>query len=95
LALLLHAQPALANPAAPLGHGRRLVDQGMHEEPDRSAPRVCWIVDQGSSHRGATAARDLQGRSPKLNLVQLPAPAPWRNQVDRSCSTCIGTRSIT
>ena len=37
---------------APFG---RLVDQVMQQEPYRSAPRVFWIVDNGSSHRGATA----------------------------------------
>ncbi len=30
----------------------RLVDQEMAEEPYRSAPRVFWIVDNGSNHRG-------------------------------------------
>ncbi len=34
---------------APFG---RLVDQVMQQEPYRSAPRVFWIVDNGSSHRG-------------------------------------------
>ena len=32
----------------------RLVNQVMAEEPYRSAPRVFWIVDNGSSHRGTT-----------------------------------------
>src|SRR4051794_13803861 len=34
-----------------------LVDLVMAQEPYRSAPRVFWAVDNGSSHRGAPAAR--------------------------------------
>jgi hypothetical protein len=64
---------------APFG---RLVDQVMQQEPYRAAPRVFWIVDQGSSHRGAKAARDLQERHPNLILVHLPTHASWLNQVE-------------
>jgi hypothetical protein len=60
----------------------RLVDQVMQQEPYRAAPRVFWIVDQGSSHRGAKAARELQGRHPTLILVHLPTHASWLNQVE-------------
>jgi hypothetical protein len=45
--------------SAPFG---RLVDQVMAQEPYRSAPRVFWVVDNGSSHRGEAAARRLQDR---------------------------------
>jgi hypothetical protein len=38
----------------------RLVAQVMSEEPYRSARRVFWITDNGSSHRGDTACRRLQ-----------------------------------
>ena len=41
---------------APFG---RLVDQVMSTEPYRSARRVFLVVDNGSSHRGAAAARRL------------------------------------
>ena len=34
----------------------RLVDEVMDQEPYRSARRVFWIVDNGSSHRGDRAA---------------------------------------
>jgi hypothetical protein len=64
---------------APFG---RLVDQVMQQEPYRSAPRVFWIVDQGSSHRGEKAARDLQARYPTLILVHLPTHASWLNQIE-------------
>ena len=60
----------------------RLVDQVMAQEPYRSARRVFWIVDQGSSHRGEKAARELQARYPNLILVHLPTHASWLNQVE-------------
>ena len=59
----------------------RLVAQVLAQEPDRSAPRVFWVVDNGSSHRGAPAVRRLQGRYPNLILVHLPTHASWRNQI--------------
>ncbi len=61
----------------------RLVDQVMQQEPYRSAPRVFWIVDNGSSHRGEAAARRLQARYPNLILVHLPTHASWLNQPER------------
>jgi len=60
----------------------RLVDQVMRQEPYRSAPRVFWVVDNGSSHRGRTAARELEARYPNLILVHLPTHASWLNQVE-------------
>jgi hypothetical protein len=59
----------------------RLVTQVMTTEPYRSARRVFWVVDNGSSHRGQTAARRLQGAWPTLRLVHLPVHASWLNQV--------------
>jgi hypothetical protein len=64
---------------APFG---RLVDQVMAQEPYRSAPRVFWIVDNGSSHRGEKAARRLQECHPNLILVHLPTHASWLNQIE-------------
>ena len=60
----------------------RLVDQVMGQEPYRSADRVFWIVDNGSSHRGEAAAADLAQRHPTLILVHLPTHASWLNQVE-------------
>ncbi len=60
----------------------RLVDQVMRQEPYRSAPRVFWVVDNGSSHRGDTAAARLQDRYPNLILVHLPTHASWLNQIE-------------
>ncbi|MGH3184028.1 MAG: IS630 family transposase [Acidimicrobiales bacterium] len=64
---------------APFG---RLVDQIMQQEPYRSAPRVFWIVDNGSSHQGAKAARELAARYPTLILVHLPPHASGLNQIE-------------
>ena len=60
----------------------RLVAQVMAQEPYCSAPRVFWIVDNGSSHRGAAAADRLQDRYPTLILVHLPTHASWLNQIE-------------
>lgn len=63
----------------------RLVAQVMSEEPYRSARRVYWVVDNGSSHRGARAVARLAARwprSPRLVLVHLPIHASWLNQVE-------------
>lgn len=60
----------------------RLVDQVMAQEPYRSAPRVFWVVDNGSSHRGDAACQRLQARYPHLVLVHLPTHASWLNQIE-------------
>lgn len=60
----------------------RLVASVMKREPYRSAKRVFWVVDNGSSHRGSTAAVRLQQRWPHLVLVHLPVHASWLNQIE-------------
>ena len=60
----------------------RLVRQVMEQEPYRSAHRVFWIVDNGSSHRGAAAVTRLQAAYGNLHLVHLPVHASWLNQVE-------------
>jgi len=65
-----------------IGPFDQLVDQVMAREPYRSAPRVFWIVDNGSSHRGATAVARFQDRYPTLTLVHLPTHASWLNQIE-------------
>jgi hypothetical protein len=60
----------------------RLVEQVMEQEPYQKAQRVFWIVDNGSSHRGAASVRRLQGDYPNLILVHLPVHASWLNQVE-------------
>jgi hypothetical protein len=60
----------------------RLVDQVMRSEPYRSASRVFWVVDNGSSHRGQTAIRRLRKAYRKAVLVHTPVHASWLNQVE-------------
>jgi hypothetical protein len=60
----------------------RLVDQVMRREPYRSASRVFWVVDNGSSHRGQTAIRRLRKAYRKAVLVHTPVHASWLNQVE-------------
>jgi hypothetical protein len=59
-----------------------LVDQVMAVEPYRSADRVFWIVDNGSSHRGDAAVQRLAGAHPKAVMVHLPIHASWLNQIE-------------
>lgn len=60
----------------------RLVDQVMDQEPYRSARRVFWIVDNGSSHRGQRAADELRDRHPRVVIVHTPVHASWLNQIE-------------
>lgn len=60
----------------------RLVEQVMAQEPYRSAKRVFWIVDNGSSHRGQACAERLRKRWPNLIVVNTPVHASWLNQVE-------------
>jgi hypothetical protein len=60
----------------------RLVAQGMQQEPYRSAKRVFWVVDNGSSHRGKAAAKRLARAYANLILVHTPVHASWLNQVE-------------
>jgi hypothetical protein len=65
-----------------IGPFGQLVDLVMGQEPYRAAPRVFWIVDNGSSHRGAASVARLQRRYPNLVLVHLPTHASWLNQIE-------------
>jgi hypothetical protein len=60
----------------------RLVAQVMKQEPYRSAKRVFWVVDNGSSHRGQAAAKRLALAYTNLILVHTPVHASWLNQVE-------------
>jgi hypothetical protein len=60
----------------------RLVWQVMTKEPYASAPRVFWIVDNGSDHRGQKSIDRLQGRWRNLILVHTPVHGSWLNQVE-------------
>ena len=54
----------------------------MAAEPYRSAHRVYFIADNGSSHRGARAAVRLKARWPNVILVHTPIHASWLNQIE-------------
>ena len=54
----------------------------MDQEPYRSARRVFWIVDNGSSHRGQRAAEELRTRHPRITVVHTPVHASWLNQIE-------------
>ncbi|HUP59346.1 MAG TPA: IS630 family transposase [Thermoanaerobaculia bacterium] len=60
----------------------KLVEQVMEQEPYRSADRVFWIVDNGSSHRGAASCTRLQSAYPNTILVHTPIHASWLNQIE-------------
>jgi len=60
----------------------RLVDQVMGTEPYRSADRVFWVVDNGSSHRGQAAADRLAAAYSNAVMVHLPIHASWLNQIE-------------
>jgi hypothetical protein len=60
----------------------RLVRQVMTAPAYRAARRVFWIVDNGSSHRGAPSVDRLQRQYPNLVLVHGPVHASWLNQVE-------------
>jgi transposase len=60
----------------------RLVEDVMSREPYRSAKRVFWIVDNGSSHRGQRSVARLQNRWSNLVVVHLPVHASWLNQIE-------------
>ena len=60
----------------------RLLAQVMNQEPYRSARRVFWIMDNGSSHRGERSVQRLQGRYPNVEVVHGPVHASWLNQIE-------------
>lgn len=60
----------------------RLVREVMGRSPYKEAKRVFWIVDNGSSHRGAASCQRMQEEFPNLVLVHLPVHASWLNQVE-------------
>jgi len=60
----------------------RLVDLVMKQEPYRSANRVFWITDNGSSHRGQPSIDRLSEWHPNAVLVHTPVHASWLNQIE-------------
>ena len=60
-----------------------LVTKVMTREPYATARRVFWVVDNGSSHRGWTAAARLTDAFPNAVMVHTPVHASWFNQIVR------------
>ena len=61
---------------------RQLVDLVMCKEPYRSAHRVFWITDNGSSHRGQSSIDRLKSWYPNAIQIHTPIHASWLNQVE-------------
>lgn len=59
-----------------------LVNDVMKKEPYRSARRVFWIMDNGSSHRGERCIRRLTKEWKNIVVVHTPVHASWLNQVE-------------
>jgi hypothetical protein len=60
----------------------RLVDLVMQQDPYRSARRVFWITDNGSSHRGQTSIDRLFKWYPNAIQIHTPVHASWLNQIE-------------
>lgn len=60
----------------------QLVDLVMAQEPYRSARRVYWITDNGSSHRGEASAKRLTQWYANAIQIHTPVHASWLNQVE-------------
>jgi len=60
----------------------RLVDQVMNQEPYKSANRVFWVMDNGSSHRGKACIKRLTEKWSKIIPVHVPVHASWLNQIE-------------
>ncbi|MDO9576069.1 MAG: IS630 family transposase [bacterium] len=60
----------------------RLVNQVMSQVPYKTANRVFWVIDNGSSHRGQPFVNRLQKKWPNTIAVHLPVHASWLNQIE-------------
>ena len=60
----------------------KLVDLVMQQEPYRSAHRVFWITDNGSSHRGECSVERLSQWYPNAIQIHTPIHASWLNQIE-------------
>lgn len=60
----------------------KLVDLVMTQEPYRSARRVFWITDNGSSHQGQSSVKRLSQWYSNAIQIHTPVHASWLNQVE-------------
>jgi hypothetical protein len=61
---------------------QKLVDLVMQQEPYKSAPRVFWITDNGSSHQGQKSVERLANWYPNAIQIHTPVHASWLNQIE-------------
>jgi hypothetical protein len=59
-----------------------LLAQVMSQPPYKTARRVFWIMDNGSSHRGTRCVRRMQAAFPNVIPVHGPVHASWLNQIE-------------
>ncbi len=59
-----------------------LVDLVMAQEPYRSANRVFWVTDNGSSHQGESSIKRLSQWYKNAILLHTPVHASWLNQIE-------------
>jgi hypothetical protein len=72
----------LCAPTTGIATHQRLVDLVMGQEPYRTARRVFWVTDNGSSHRGEVSVRRLAQWYPHAIQVHTPVHASWLNQIE-------------
>lgn len=72
----------ICTPTTGIDPFHKLVDLVMSQEPYRSARRVFWVTDNGSSHRGKSSSRRLKKWYPNAIQVHTPVHASWLNQIE-------------
>jgi hypothetical protein len=72
----------------------RLVDQVMAMKPYASARRVFWIVDNGSSYRGAKAARRLRQLTPTSSWCTSRCTPPGSTNRRSGSASCSARSSL-
>jgi hypothetical protein len=72
----------ICTPTTGIDPFHKLVDLVMSQEPYRSARRVFWVTDNGSSHRGESSVRRLKKWYPNAIQVHTPVHASWLNQIE-------------
>lgn len=72
----------LCGPTTGIEPYHRLVDLVMRQEPYRSAHRVFWIADNGSSHRGEISKQRIAKWHGNAIQVHTPVHASWLNQIE-------------
>ena len=72
----------LCQPTSGIEPFRTLVELVMSQQPYRSARRVFWVADNGSSHRGQASVNRLSQWYDNAVLVHTPIHASWLNQAE-------------